>query len=92
MAKRKTKRKQIVAWAVHYGGPADNFTTFNDRGEAVASVRRFNEYDDVESARVVRLLEVTPAEEAVLRAARSKAHDADLRLSRAIERMEAGDE
>ena len=87
MAKRNTKRKRIKAWAV-VGKDGASYS-MDTRAKAVAVRAEWDVlYEDLAPHRVAPLREVTPAEEAVLRAARSKAHDADLRLSRAIERME----
>ena len=100
MAKKK-KTKRVVAWAVHYGGNEDDFLSFYDASSARNAAKRGDSSDDdSRKVRVVRLREVSTAEEAVLRAARAyvraerkaEVHDKWKPLLRAVERMEKDDE
>jgi hypothetical protein len=92
MAKRKTKRKQIVAWAVDAPEWWWVFPLYDnalDKADAVGERTG-------KRPRVARLREVTPAEEAVLRAAVRMVRRQIvlpsspewLALTRAVERME----
>jgi hypothetical protein len=90
MAKRKTKR--VVTWVVASG--ADGYCYKMDlRSEAVRCAKDWDTlHPETAPHRAVRLREVTPAEEAVLRAARAYVLDGDWgtegALVRAVERME----